>query len=169
MSNSKDNPCLACNTNQHCCSELSGLFLAEQEYNQHFKKHEAILDVVWSNKFAAVSRKAGGPCPHWGKDGCRIYPDRPIDCRVFPYVTTQAIVKRNHVRITFHSRSDCPIRDRLYLQIPETEVRSLLVALGKKAYGETKRIIVCHEDEIAAKLRNRVRYFLKRQWRRLRH
>ena len=167
MSDSKENPCIECSTNQHCCSKLSGLFLAQQEFDQHFKKHETKLDVVWSNKFAVVTVKQRGPCPHWGPDGCRIYQERPIDCRVFPYVTMHVIETGNKVKITFHSRSDCPIREKLYRLIPEAEIRSLLTALGKKAYGDTRKIIVRHEDEINARLRNRIRAFISRQWGRI--
>lgn len=169
MSNTKDNPCIECSTNQHCCSKLSGLFLVEEEFNQYFKKHETNLEVTWSNKIAVISVKQGGPCPHWGKDGCRIYLDRPIDCRVFPYVTTQIIENRNKIKITFHSRSDCPKRDSLYLLMPEAEIRMLLTTFGKKAFGENKTVIVRHEDEIASRLRNRIKAAISRQWRKIRH
>lgn len=167
MSTTRDNPCIGCSTNQHCCSKLSGLVLAEEEFHRLFHHHEAELSIQWSNKVAVVSTKHGGPCPHWRQEGCRVYPDRPIDCRVFPYVTTQVIEKRGEIRITFHSRSDCPKKERLFLLMPEAEIRSLLAAFGKKAYGETGTIVVQHEDEIAARLRNRIRAAITRQWNKL--
>jgi Fe-S-cluster containining protein len=169
MSNSKDNPCNGCSTNQHCCSQLSGLFLAEEEYDQHFKKHAAKLDVVWSNKFVVVSVAQGGPCPYWGKDGCLIYHYRPIDCRAFPYVTTQIVEKRNRIIITFHSSSDCPKRDSLYRLMPEAEVRKLLMVFGKKTFGENKTVIVRHADEITSRLSHRFKAAISRQWRKIRH
>jgi Fe-S-cluster containining protein len=169
MNYPKDNPCIECSTNQHCCSRLSGLLLAEEEFEQHFKAHESQLEVIWSDKNAAVSVKQGGPCPHWEIAGCRIYPLRPIDCRVFPYVTTQVIEKRNKIFITFHNRSDCPMKERLHPLIPEAEIRSLLAALGKKTYGASKTIVVRHEDEITSKVLNRIRAALRSQWRKLRH
>lgn len=168
MSYSDINPCIECSTNQQCCRQLSGLLLAEQEYKDNFENHEAKLDVSWSNKFAVVSVKPGESCPHWGTDGCGIYQDRPIDCRVFPYVTSQILENRHKIKITFHNRSDCPIKERLYLLTPEAEVRSLLTALGIKIYGAKRRIIVRHEDEIAAKLLNRIKAVVDRQWRKLR-
>jgi Fe-S-cluster containining protein len=169
MSKSKDNPCVGCSTDQHCCSQLSSLFLAEEEYDQHFKKYAAILDIIWSNKFVVVSVTQGGPCPHWGENGCLIYQNRPIDCRVFPYVTTQIIEKRNKIKITFHSSSDCPKRDSLYPLMPEAEIRKLLTAFGKKTFGENKTVIVRHADEITSRLRNRIKAAFSRQWRKIRH
>jgi Fe-S-cluster containining protein len=169
MSNAKDNPCIECSTNQHCCSRLSGLLLGEDEFRQHFKAHESKLEVIWSGKTAAVSVKQGGPCPHWEKDGCRIYAKRPIDCRVFPYVTTQVIERRNKIYITFNNRSDCPMKERLFPLILEAEIRSLLASLGKKTYGESKTVVVRHEDEITSKLLYRIRAAIRSQWRKLRH
>ena len=96
-----------------------------------------------------------------------IYISRPTDCRVFPYVTTHVIEKRNKIKITFHSRSDCPKKDRLYLLMPEAEIRMLLTEFVRKTFGEKKTIIVLHEDEVASRLRNRIKAALGRQWDRI--
>lgn len=165
---SNDNPCTGCSTNQHCCSKLSGLFLNEREFNLHFRNHEAQLEVKRSKNIAIVSTKQGGPCPHWGKEGCGIYLDRPTDCRVFPYVTTHVIAKRNKIRITFHNRSDCPKKDSLYLLIHEAEIRILLADFVRQTFGGKKPITVLNEDEVASRLRNRIRAAIGRQWDRIR-
>jgi Fe-S-cluster containining protein len=148
---------------------LSGLQLAEEEFYQHFKSHAAVLDVVWSNKSVVVSVRQGGPCPHWTENGCSIYLSRPVDCRVFPYVITQIIEQRNKVKITFHNRSDCPKKDRLYQLMPEADIRALLIKLGHKAYGEGREVMVRHADEITGRLRNRIKSALKKQWSRIRN
>jgi len=95
----KENPCLACSTDQHCCSRVSGLMLSEGEFRKHFASHLQELIVRRSRKVVYVSSKSGGSCPHWGVDGCRIYLERPIDCRVFPYIPTHVIEKEDQIKI----------------------------------------------------------------------
>src|SRR6266702_5146680 len=115
------------------------------------------------NKVIIVSSKKGNACPHWGPDGCRIYLQRPIDCRVFPYITALVIEKRSKVKIVFHSRSDCPLKDRLYLNMPETDIKQLLMELGKSMYGPTKAIVVQHERGFISRLQNRVEAAISRR------
>jgi Fe-S-cluster containining protein len=163
MSNTHENPCVTCSTNQQCCSRLSGLVLSEDEFRSLFKGHRKELSVKRSNKSVIVSSKNGIACPHWGIDGCRIYLDRPIDCRVFPYITTHVIEKRKKVKIVFHSRSDCPQKDRLYLIMPEADIKALLMSFGKNMYGATKTIIVQYEKGVISQLRNRVEAAISRR------
>ncbi len=163
MSSVKGNPCLACSTGQHCCSRLSGLVLSADEFRTLFKSHREELAIKQSNKVIIVSSKKGNACPHWGPDGCRIYLQRPIDCRVFPYITALVIEKRSKVKIVFHSRSDCPLKDRLYLNMPETDIKQLLMELGKSMYGPTKAIVVQHERGFISRLQNRVEAAISRR------
>ena len=156
MSFVKENPCLACSTDQHCCSRVSGLMLSEDEFRKHFASHLQELTVRRSRKVVYVSSKSGGSCPHWGVDGCRIYPERPIDCRVFPYIPTHVIEKGKQVKIVYHGRSDCPQKGRLFLLMPEAEVKALLMAFGRKMYGETRTIVVQHEQGIVSRVCNRI-------------
>jgi Fe-S-cluster containining protein len=156
MSNVQNNPCLACSTNQHCCSRVSGLLLSEEDFRRHFDRHQAELSVRRSGKVVIVSSKGGGPCPHWGKDGCRIYGERPIDCRVFPYIPTHIIDKGNRVKIVYHGRIDCPLKAELFLLMPEAEIKSLLTAFGRKLYGETRTIVVQRENGVITRLFNRI-------------
>ena len=168
-SGEQKNPCLACSTGQHCCSRLSGLVLSADEFRTLFKRRQDGLSIKQSNKVFIVSSKNGTACPHWGPDGCRIYLQRPIDCRVFPYVTAQIIEKRSAVKIVFHSRSDCPLKDPLYLNMPETEIRQLLMELGKSMYGSTKSIVVQHERGFFSRLQHRIEAAVSRRLYRTRH
>jgi Fe-S-cluster containining protein len=142
---------------------LSGLVLSPDEFKAHFKRHREELAIKQSNKVFVVSSQKGGGCPYWGPDGCQIYLQRPIDCRVFPYVTARIIENRSNVKIVFHSRSDCPLKDQLYLKMPESDIRNLLMELGKSVYGSTKTIVVQHERGIISRFRNRIEAAISRR------
>lgn len=163
MSNTQGNPCLACSTGQHCCIRLSGLLLSANEFITLFKYHQEKLSIKQSNKVTIVSSKEGNACPHWGPSGCRIYQQRPIDCRVFPYITARIIEKRSTVKIVFHSRSDCPLKDQLFLHMPEADIKNLLIEFGKNVYGSTKTIVVSHERGFISRFRNRVEAAISRR------
>jgi Fe-S-cluster containining protein len=163
MDNIQVNPCLACSTGQHCCSRLSGLVLSADEFRTHFEGHRKELSVTHANKVVIVSSTNETACPHWEPGGCRIYRQRPIDCRVFPYVTARIIEKRSKVKIVFHSRSDCPLKDQLYRTIPEADIRNLLLELGKSVYGSAKTIFVLHERGFISRLQNRVEAAISRR------
>jgi len=168
MGDVKSNPCLACSTNQHCCSRVSGLMLSEDEFGRHFARHQDELSVWRSHKVVTVSAKNGGPCPHWGQDGCRIYGERPIDCRIFPYVPIYVIDRGSRVKIVFHSRSDCPQKGNLFLLMPEAGVKKLLMALGRNLYGETRAIVVQQEKGMLSRVCNRIEAAVFRRISRLR-
>jgi|GEM_PF-674436 len=151
-----ENQCLNCSTNQHCCSKVSGLMLSRTEYSTHFKSHHRELTVRTSQRVVIVSSKNGGPCPHWGADGCRIYQERPIDCRVFPYTLTHIIEKGKEVKIVFHDRSDCPQKKGLFPLAPEAGIIALLTEFGRKMYGVETTIMVQHENGIVSRFFNRI-------------
>jgi Fe-S-cluster containining protein len=142
---------------------LSGLVLSAEEFRALFKAHQPGLSIRQANNIMIVSAKEGGACPHWGANGCRIYQHRPIDCRVFPYITAHVIEKRSKVKIVFHSRSDCPLKDQLYRDMPEADIKNLLTELGKSVYGSTKPILVQHERGVISRLRNRIEAAISRR------
>jgi Fe-S-cluster containining protein len=162
MNNNSDNPCLSCSTDQHCCSQLSGLFLAEDEFNRLFKQYRQDLSVRRSGRIVRVSANNGN-CPYWQKEGCRIYQERPIDCRIFPYTPMHVIERKGSIKIVFHDRSNCPQKEKLFLCMPKSEIRALLVELGKKMYGEAKTITVQHEKGILSRLINRIEAAISRR------
>jgi Fe-S-cluster containining protein len=151
-----DNPCISCSTNQHCCTQLSELMLTKEEFYGKFHAIEENLLVKQSNNSFIISPKGGKACPHWEKGGCGIYYDRPIDCRLYPYMIIQIVEKRNKVYITYTSKSLCPLKERLQILMPKTDACKLVVEFGKKNFGEEKTIISLYEDGLVSSIRNRI-------------
>jgi hypothetical protein len=142
--------------------------LSEDEFKRLFASHQDELSVRRSQKLVVITSKSGGPCPYWSKDGCRIYGERPIDCRVYPYIPSHVVEKGNRVKIVFHGRSDCPQKEKLFLLMPEAEVKALLTAFGRKLYGEAKTIDVRHERGMVFRVLNRIEAALYRRINRIR-
>lgn len=157
-----ENPCASCSTNQHCCSRLSGLILAQDEFNKLFKSRSEALSVRRAGKVVIVSAADGGACPYWGKGGCRIYRDRPIDCRIFPYILTRVIERRKSVKIIFHTRTDCPRKDVLYALMPLLQAKALAAEFGQKAYRGDKTINVQCQKGPVSRFLNRIESALSR-------
>lgn len=153
MSEMSGNPCEGCRVN--CCLKM-GLFLPNDELSQHFQCYEDKLVIRQSGRFFVVLPKKGHVCPYLVNGGCKVYHERPIDCQVYPYVMSHVIEKRNKVKIVFHTRSDCPQKSKLYQLMPETEAMALIIAFGKKIYGESKTIIAHREGGIFSQFRNRI-------------
>jgi hypothetical protein len=126
--------------------------LTNVEYERHFKRHANDLMIWQSNKFYIISSKEGRICPHFENGGCRIYRDRPIDCRLYPYVMRRFIKGRNKVKIVFHTKSDCPDKYVMFQLTPETTARALVTEFGKKVYGEHTAIVVKHEKGFLSRL-----------------
>ena len=162
MSGPHDNPCNTCSANQDCCTRLSGLMLAPDEYETLFRNSAEVLAVKKTNRFIVVSSRHGGACPHWGDGGCVIYPERPIDCRLYPYVIRHLIEKKRKVHLVFHDRSACPQRKSMCALMPEPEIRALVKAFGRKIYGEEIAIFVQREKGVFSRLRYRVEAALSR-------
>ncbi len=163
MKTVNDNPCEACTTNRGCCTLKGwcGLVLTKDEFEAHFKNHAEELFVRESNKYVIISTKEGRVCPHLAKDGsCRIYKDRPIDCRLYPYVMRFVFEKPRKVKIAFHTQPDCPQGEALL--IPEADAKALITEFGKKVYGEDKTIIVQRQKGLFSRLRIRIEITMNR-------
>ncbi len=140
MSSVQDNPCLVCNFNQRCCSQLSGLRLSREEFEKYFKLHAEKLSILKYKKVFLVSTLNSSPCPHWGESGCRIYRDRPVDCRLYPYEITRMVEKRRRIEITFQGNNGCPQRDNLLM--PVEEAKALIEDFCQTVYGRGKPTII---------------------------
>jgi len=140
MESERSNPCLTCSAQQRCCSQLSGLRLTKDEFEIHFKKHSDGLAIARYEKTFVVSSHNNGPCPHWGKSGCRIYNDRPIDCRLYPYEITRISEKRKAIEITLLNNPGCPEMDSLLM--PFEEAKALIEFFCHTVYGQGKPIII---------------------------
>jgi Fe-S-cluster containining protein len=163
MSESRVNPCRSCTINQGCCTRLSGLMLTQDEYDRHFKSYGDGLVLRKSHGVFIVTPSPEGACPHWGNGGCSIYQDRPIDCRLHPFIIRHMIEKRREVKIVFHNRTECPQKASLCAMMPESEIRALVAAFGKKVYGENIAIIVHREKGPFSRLRHRLEAALRRR------
>ncbi len=144
-----ENPCQACPDN--CCSirGLFGLLLSKDEFADLFKKHEQQLNVRKEDQFIVISSKENAMCPHFYDGGCKIYLERPIDCRLYPYQMRLAYETKGKAKFVLHSRSDCPRKANLLL--PEEEARKLIKDFGRNVFGD-KKIIVQNTDHIFSRL-----------------
>jgi len=140
MESERNNPCLICSSNQRCCSQLSGLRLSKQEFENFFNSPSNELTISKDNNMFIVSSKRNGPCPHWGKNGCMIYSDRPIDCRLYPYEIMRLFEKRNALEVTFRDNPGCPHKD--ILSMPVEEAKALIETFCQTVYGRSKPVII---------------------------
>jgi len=121
MSEFPDNPCVACSIGQDCCSNLSGLKLLEPEYRLHFAREIRRLRVQKKGQFYTISSKDAEPCPHWIKDRCSIYYDRPIECRLFPYTIGLIRYEDSQIVLIIHARTRCPLKKELLVSKVKAE------------------------------------------------
>jgi Fe-S-cluster containining protein len=143
--------------------------LTRDEFEQHFRNYRDELVSRPVNGFIIVSSGKGGSCPHWENGGCRIYLDRPIDCRLYPYAIRHLIRKKQSVKIVFNADSICLQKNRLYRLMPEAEARALVMAFGKRVFGERTTIIVQREKGPFSRLRHRIEAALSRRLNKTRH
>lgn len=159
-----DNPCLSCP--DICCSLKGdcGLRLSKNEFEDCFKAHQQDLNVREQDGIVIISTKEGLVCPNLGGKGCRIYLDRPIDCRLYPYQMLPVYETKRAVKIMLYMQQIC-VAERTF-RFPEAEARALVEAFGKKAYGDKKIIVQTFENSLLPKVKNKlelwvVKFFLK--------
>ena len=151
-----NNPCLNC-PKKCCIVGLIGLMLSKEEYETYFKEHEQNFLVRSEDKIVFLTAKEGIICPYFENEGCKIYDERPIDCRLYPYQMRLAYETKEKIKFILHSRSDCPRKANLLL--PEAEAKALIMDFGKKVYGD-KKIIVQNCDNLFARLTNKIEMLL---------
>ena len=161
MGNTNSNPCSTCATGYGCCTlkGACGLMLTKEEFDKHFKGHTDKLVVRSSRNFVIISSRDGFACPHLDVGGCRIYHERPIDCRLFPHMMSNVFERRNHIKIVFHDRSDCPQKGHLFQ--PTDEARALVMEFARSVFGTNRPIIVKFEKRRT--LITRARNFIDRK------
>jgi Fe-S-cluster containining protein len=138
----QDNPCLRCAVDQKCC-KVPGLKLSKREFENLFQKHSSRLSVIKYNKIVILYPKDDLPCPYWKEDGCNIYQDRPIDCRLFPYELNQMVEKRGKIEVVVYDQTDCPQKESLF--IPFDKAKELIETLAQDVYGQGKPIEIHYE------------------------
>jgi Fe-S-cluster containining protein len=145
MSHASNNPCLACNNNQQCCSKLCGLRLSKEEFEKYFQIQADRLSVIEDDKMFIVSAGNDGPCPYWEQAGCKIYYERPIDCRVYPYEIIEIRERKKVIEIIFRDSTDCPQIDHLKMPVEKAEM--LMRELGQTTYGYGKPVVIKYDEE----------------------
>lgn len=148
-----DNPCLTCPDT--CCALKGhdGLRLSKEEFDAHFKNREQDLNVRVEDKITIISSKEGLLCPNLGDKGCRVYLERPIDCRLYPYQMLPVYETGRIVKFLLYMESAC-VEGKTF-SIPEAEARALVHEFGKKVYGDKMIIVQVYRNEFLAKLGNK--------------
>ena len=154
MPEKHENPCHACAVNRECCTlkGACGLMLTNAEYERHFRRHEADLTIRQTNGFYIISSREGRVCPHLDNNGCRIYRDRPIDCRLYPYIIRRFIRRGNRVKVAFHSKSGCPEKKMLIHSMSAATAKSLAVDFGKEVFGDGTKVVAQMERGLISRL-----------------
>jgi len=120
-----------------------GLKLSRQEFEKHFRKYSDRLSIIKYNKMFIVYPRNNQPCPYFDKNGCKIYKDRPIDCRLYPYDLHQLVEKGGEIEIIFYDQTDCPHKESLFM--PAYEAKDLMKTLAQEVYGQDKPINIQFE------------------------
>ena len=127
--------------------------LTKDEFEKFFKDCQQDLLVREENKVVMIFSKEGKGCPNLEKKGCRIYRDRPIDCRLYPYQMLPLYETKDKVKILLYIKPEC-VENRIF-NIPENEAMTLVEDFGRKVYGNKKIIVQVFEDNFFIKLRNK--------------
>lgn len=130
------NPCLDCSIGQNCCTNLSGLAMTREEYEENFAQFADQLIVKEEHSVYYIATKEG-PCPHW-KGQCTIHATRPMDCRLFPHQMGKVKVAPKHVKINYHSHTRCPKKKEL--RMPDADARNMIHTWAQDLYGEDHNI-----------------------------
>ncbi len=152
------NLCKDCITNQHCCRTLSKLWLTEDEYKKNFADYKEVLIIQKMDAIYTISAKKGHTCPYWN-GACGIYDKRPIECRLYPYTISNFWKWYHHVFVTFHSRTKCPLKERLLIDLDDA--RAMVLTFAREAFGNDCRIYVIRESlflRLFNKVHNLLRY-----------
>lgn len=153
-----ENPCLTCP--DICCSLKGecGLRLSKAEFEACFKEYEQGLNVREEGGIVIISTKDGLVCPNLGAKGCRIYLERPIDCRLYPYQMLPVYETRRKVKIMLYMQTSC-VADRTF-SVSEAQARDLIMAFGNKAYGEKEIVVQVFVDKLVPKVKNKLEAWL---------
>ena len=148
-----DNPCLTCPDS--CCALKGecGLRLSPAEFEAHFKEHIQNLHMRQDGKNVVISTREGLVCPNLGEKGCRIYEERPIDCRLYPYQMLPVYETRRKVKFMLYMTPDC-VANRTF-HFSEQSARALVEKFCKDVYGDKTVLIQIYQDRFLPKLKNK--------------
>jgi Fe-S-cluster containining protein len=155
-----ENPCLTCPGPDTCCG-IPGRFslrLSKEEFEKHFLDKKEDLRVTEKDKVIMIFSKEGKVCPNLEKKGCRIYSERPIDCRLYPYQMLPLYETRQTVKFFLYVLPEC-IEEKIF-SLPVNQATTLVEEFGRKVYGEKKITVQVYKDTILFKLKNKVELLL---------
>lgn len=158
MMDDKNNPCRTC---PDTCCGIPGKFclrLSKEEFEKYFKDRGQDLLIREKDKVIMIFSKEGKVCPNLERKGCRIYSDRPIDCRLYPYQMLPVYETRERVKFILYMLPNC-IENKTF-RMPESKARALVEEFGRNVYGDKKIIVQIFEDKFLQKLRNKCEVLL---------
>lgn len=138
---------------QHCCKQLTGLMLTRDEYEKLFKSHEENLSVKQSDGIYIVTPRDGAACPHWAQGGCTVYLDRPLDCRLYPYMMTRVARSGDRIKVFLKAGQHCALMELM----SKAEAHALVTEFWRKAAGDGADIIIRPESELVYRLQSWIR------------
>jgi Fe-S-cluster containining protein len=130
--------------------------LSKNEFDSLFKDYENSLMVRVEKGIVILSSKKGDMCPHLENGVCRIYKDRPIDCRLHPYQMRTSYVTPKRAKLILHTRSSCP--KKMKLLISEEKAKLLVMDFGREVYGD-KDIVVQRCETLLSRITNKSELF----------
>jgi len=149
-----ENPCLNC---PDTCCGIPGKFslrLSKDEFEKHFKDKEEDFRLIEKDKVFLIFSKEGKGCPNLDQKGCRIYLDRPIDCRLYPYQMLPLYETRNKVKFFLYILPYCI--EKKFFPMPENQAIALVKEFGRKVYGNKKIIVLVYKNNLLFKLKNKI-------------
>jgi len=120
-----------------------GLKLSKQEFEKHFKKYADRLSIIKYKKMFIVYPRNNLPCPYFQENGCGIYQDRPIDCRLYPYDLHRIVEKGGEIEVILYDQTECPHKENLFM--PVDQAKELIKILAREVFGHDKPINIQFE------------------------
>jgi Fe-S-cluster containining protein len=164
--NAPVNPCLDCP--DLCCAlqGACGLRLSQEEYQRFFQAYQEVLDVRQEDGVVILSARPGRGCPNLGDKGCRIYDERPIDCRLYPYQVAPLYQTRRRVVLMLYRQPVC-VADKDFSFLAD-RTPELAAAFGRRAFPGKQVRVRIFNDSFIAKARNKLERWLMTGLHRLR-
>lgn len=143
---STDNPCLACNINQDCCTNLVGLRLTKAEYDLCFADHaeSGKVEVSREGPIYIINPDEKQKCPNWKGEGCSVYQDRPLECRLFPHTLYVKEQTPEKIEVRFHAVHSCPLVGDLRMK--EDVAEAMVSEFCSQAFDSSTHVVVKPES-----------------------